>query len=1808
MKKKIACILFSVLLAISTLPINVYALDAGLVVTGGTENVDYTYINGVLSITGGNLTVKNQDPLVPTSDRIEIQGTATVTLAGVNIDSDSGAPIEVDDHSGTDVTIILENENTLISRMSNKAGLHKSRGQSGGNDCSALTITGNGSLNTTGGNDASGIGAGGYHGDVANLTIESGNIIAQGNGDAAGIGASFSGSVWQLNIEGGNIQANGTPGIGAGRWSGVQDANITGGFVYANSYKGNTPTGGISTFDSGKTYGIYGKQTIEEDLSFPKDSIVTVAKNSEITINPENTMTINGKLVNYGNIVGNLNNQGTIYNNETIPATTGGTIHYKPYLEVENGTYSGNKTITLQAEKPAQGMMFDKWTVEIGHVTLDDAFQTTTTFEMPDECVVIKANYKKYQASITTTDGNVQYFDDAQLAIDMWNEPNSTLTLYDNSHISWIMHVPDNGVLDLGGYVIECMDFPRNYNTFTIQNGELKLMPHGFDVSSTSTLNLKNVTLSPSNTYSQINNEGQIIDLGGLVIDPSITINGNPIKSIASYIDQNGKEQIATIDALITSQTTSLTDGWYLVQGELTIDNRISISGDVKFILADDAKLTVNGGINVENGNQFTIYAQSKGNGELYALGNKLGYSGIGGQNGQSAGTIIINGGIITAKGGLACAGIGGSNPGYWATGGSGGNVTINAGVVYAIGGNQASGIGGGMSAITHGNFTTSTNGNLVVFASSIGDQSQKSQWSGILFENKTGQVYGNNPTLSQNFEIPSEYALTLKEDQQFTNNGTIKVNIGASYTGMQPLGNPISYQISWDIDGDGVIDETNYEPYAQTLSHQDGAKSSTEKYDYVFTGWDTDIQPVTKAILYTAQFEEVIRMFDVILPTGEGYTLQHNSNTHVAYGTDFTFTIEVSEGYTQTETFAIKANNQVLSANSDGSYTINITQETTITVEGIQDITGPSAQLIVNNDTFDSFNDAITFNTFANDKYEISILAEDMGSGVQNTQYYLTNTPLSFDEVQNINQWIDYKEPFTIQDDGHYVVYVKLTDHAGNLTYLSSNGLVLDRISPTAVQLDTNGYSSGQWTNQSVQLTLSGSTALSGIERYEYSTDNGQTWSIVTNDTLTLSTQTSGTSYIFRAVSKAGNYSENSEAILVKIDKQTPTIFVTGDTTTIKPSDKLAIQATAGISGYTIEVAKDDTTFKTIDQNTYTITENGTYTFKITNGAGITAYSKITYTNIDGQKPVLSLDSHGYQEGTWSKQNIELSFENTISNLGKTTFEYKVDQGQWQTFDGEMTILQDTKQTIYTFRAIAENGLTSDEISFTIKKDATLPEAEIAIKSNSIKTLINQVTFGLFFHQNVDIDIQASDQISGVQSIFYYRSKEILNQEQVQAITDWQTYTSISETAIDANKFVYYVKVIDNAGNIAYFASNGIVFDTVAPIITGINDGETYYTTQKVITQDANLDTVTLNGQSVEIVDQSLTLPGNVDQTYIIEAMDKAGQKSTVKVFMKPIDNLNDALDGKTPDNVTSDDKDDLEEYISDLEDKLNNENTSNQEKEQIKDLINQAQDLVNKIEEINNAVQTDSIDKITIDNLQPSDKENLVSAKDKIESILNHYPGNLTDQEKADLQQKLDKINALLDILQKIENLENSIASLPDSVEPDDQETEKQIQNVKEVYDTLSEHEKTMLSTEAKDKLNRLLLDLVDYRIIDGSNFIWTIGSNEDWKVIANGPLYKFTGIQVDGTIVNSSYYTVSSGSTILSLKANYLNTLQDGKHTLTILYTDGQVNLPFEVKKSDTNTPETGDTLQLTNWILLGLSAAYVCAYLYRKKASQ
>ena len=133
---------------------------------------------------------------------------------------------------------------------------------------------------------------------------------------------------------------------------------------------------------------------------------------------------------------------------------------------------------------------------------------------------------------------------------------------------------------------------------------------------------------------------------------------------------------------------------WYLVESTNEVGT-LTVSGEANLILADGAKLTVNGGIMVEGSNALNIFCQREATGELIANGAAR-CAGIGGQNPNywagygNCGTVTINGGVVTATGGMYGAGIGGG----WL--GTCGTVTINDGMVTATGGMYGAGIGGG--------------------------------------------------------------------------------------------------------------------------------------------------------------------------------------------------------------------------------------------------------------------------------------------------------------------------------------------------------------------------------------------------------------------------------------------------------------------------------------------------------------------------------------------------------------------------------------------------------------------------------------------------------------------------------------------------------------------------------------------------------------------------------------------------------------------------------------------------------------------------------------------------------------------------------------------------------------------------------------------------------------------------------------------------------------------------------------------------------------------------------------------------------
>ena len=214
---------------------------------------------------------------------------------------------------------------------------------------------------------------------------------------------------------------------------------------------------------------------------------------------------------------------------------------------------------------------------------------------------------------------------------------------------------------------------------------------------------------------------------------------------------------------------------------------------------------------------------------------------------------------------------------------------------------------------------------------------------------------------------------------------------------------------------------------------------------------------------------------------------------------------------------------------------------------------------------------------------------------------------------------------------------------------------------------------------------------------------------------------------------------------------------------------------------------------------------------------------------------------------------------------------------------------------------------------------------------------------------------------------------------------------------------------------------------------------------------------------------------------------------------------------------------------------------------------------------------VTTTTVEDVNASNVALSNKADLEKAKADLEKILADESGACTDTVKGEIEEELQRIEAALTAIKNAESVEVGLGELPATVEPDDDEAIAEIVAAKKAYDELGEHEKSMITEAAKKKMEKLLLDMVAYDIVDGEGDLWTEGGDGTLTFTANGSFNKFVGIEVDGKTVDPKHYDVKSGSTIITLKASYLETLSVGEHTITVIYPDGETDGKFYVKAS-------------------------------------
>ena len=485
------------------------------------------------------------------------------------------------------------------------------------------------------------------------------------------------------------------------------------------------------------------------------------------------------------------------------------------------------------------------------------------------------------------------------------------------------------------------------------------------------------------------------------------------------------------------------------------------------------------------------------------------------------------------------------------------------------------------------------------------------------------------------------------------------------------------------------------------------------------------------------------------------------------------------------------------------------------------------------------------------------------------------------------------------------------------------------------------------------------------------------------------------------------------------------------------------------------------------------------------------------------------------------------------------------------------------------------ETGIISAAVTENYKIDKTAPTGEVKLNERTaFQKFINTITFGLFFKDDVNVKLTAKDEASGVKSVLYFKSDRILTDEEVRAITDWTDNSDFDIEAKDMDKFIIYVRIEDNAGNVTFIGSDGATFDTTAPEIVSVGDGKTYYVTKKIAIDDENFESVTLNGEPVEEV---FLLAGDTEATYIIRAVDKAGNVTEYTVYMKPISSITDAIAMITDENVKSSDADvisSVERQILDIAEAFDDGESTEAEWSKLTEAAAKCKELNKRIADVADEISrlTDAVNAYDIDRVTSDDKTDIEKLIADIETLLSG--DNLTDVERADLEALKGSARALLD----------RIAAAKDAAEVDEIEA----------VDGISKDNVKLEDKEALEKTEKALKGaLRDF----GGNYTEEEGKNLGEKLETVKAALTAIGnaekaAEEIGKLPSTDDAKLSDKSDLDRVK-KLLEGLTENEKAMLGKDALGKVDaLAEKIKKlaEEADSPKTGDTSNLALWIAL------------------
>ena len=240
-------------------------------------------------------------------------------------------------------------------------------------------------------------------------------------------------------------------------------------------------------------------------------------------------------------------------------------------------------------------------------------------------------------------------------------------------------------------------------------------------------------------------------------------------------------------------------------------------------------------------------------------------------------------------------------------------------------------------------------------------------------------------------------------------------------------------YAITFDTNGGSEI-----APITQDYGTKITAPADPTRKGYTFKGWDKEIPETMPAENMTVKAQWEINQYAITFDTNGGSEIAPITQD---YGTAITAPADPTrEGYTF--------------IGWDKAIPTTMPAENITVTAQWKDSEKPTGEIKINENSWKAFLNNITFGLFFKDMQTVTINAADNSGETVTVEYLLSDKELTKAELDGMTFTV-YTAPFGIDPDNEYIIYVRLTDKAGNTDYICSDGIVLDGTSPVITGIE---------------------------------------------------------------------------------------------------------------------------------------------------------------------------------------------------------------------------------------------------------------------------------------------------------------------------------------------------------------------------------------------------------------------------------------------------------------------------------------------------------------------------------------------------------------------------------------------------------------------------------------------------------------------------------------------------------------------------------------------------------------------------------